>query len=245
MESIYNFNEGLKRIESILGSDDSTANTPIPDLSSIKAGTLYKNVYASLACINYSTENIYYDIRFKVESSFINEAFNICRTNKSFRDMQVIENNIILIYDTRKKSDVDSMTDDISLCLSLPYMLYMKYRNVYGKEMDAKAAIQYKPTTLFAFSDYISDFNKKMQSYRNDIFGVRFKIDEKDLKELKECTSKLKNKEIGVNHGFFKNLDDSHSRMFSLMVETGNGNEMYKCMDGSSKIMNTWILSKI
>lgn len=226
MDTTYNFNDSLKRIDAILQTaTDLNISQTIPDRETYGlSGT--KVCYGTVASVRlqFNENKIDESLKLNIIESFFSESCQIFRYNSSCRDIIMSGFEMTVIYNTHLKTEIDSVVNDLACIRSLVSVIEKK-TNISNGILDLRLSAYYGIINMSVME--LSNFSKHILWYGNSIDISRKMLDDSD------------NNHIQINKSIWNNLNEFNQKLFNLK---DGSSEIYEG-NISNIIMNNWLIS--
>ena len=226
MASTYNYIDGLDRIDLRLQADvDSNRIPTIPRFE--ECGTIgTKLCYGTVASIRLrfaeDEDKVDDTLKIKIIESIFSEACQIFRSNSSFRDLIVSGLEIIAIYNTALKVEIDEVINDLARIRTLIPIIEKKTHISKGI-LDIRLSACYNSLNMTVVES--NDLSKRFLWNGDAITISHQMLDDAD------------NSSILINKVIWNNLSESNQKLFTprnVFSENYEGNIV-------NVAMNNWL----
>lgn len=152
--SNYNFIESLNRIDNIIQSPrTSEPLDAIPVMDDLEIAKEY-NINVTMTCVKVEPYNPFWlndtdGVDPKLLHGFISEAIAIGRANPRCRDVMVTDNNLLFVYSTPYKEDLNTALDDAARIRTLGLIVAKKGEESLNKKIVVNIGMHYAPAIMF------------------------------------------------------------------------------------------------
>lgn len=152
--SNYDFIESLHRIDNILQAPISSDSLDaIPKIEELKPEREY-NVNVTMMCVKVKPYKSFWlndlgEVNPKLQHTLISEAVAIGRANTRCRDIMVSDDNILFVYSTPYKEDLNTALDDAARIRTLGLIISKKGEKLLHEKIVVNIGMHYARASMF------------------------------------------------------------------------------------------------